>query len=209
MKSYEVYLTPDAIQDLTDIYEYITEKSGLPQVAWAYIEKLRQSCHGLRMTPLIGQQRNDLRKNLRDLNEHMGRECRSAAARYGVVLEDALITGIDPPRDVESALAAINTAYNQVSSDISLAQAAADQDQHVECPRPVRDAHDGRMKHGVPAALHRVAPQDDERSANRCCRRWPRNEIARRTNVVVIFQAAPRLAATLPETLDTPPRRLR
>lgn len=70
---------------------------------------------------------NDLRKNLRDLNEHMGQECRSAAARYGVVLEDTLITGIDPPREVESALAAINTAYNQVSSDISLAQAAADQ----------------------------------------------------------------------------------
>jgi regulator of protease activity HflC (stomatin/prohibitin superfamily) len=76
---------------------------------------------------VIGISINDLRKNLRDLNEHMGRECRSAAARYGVVLEDALITGIDPPRDVESALAAINTAYNQVSSDISLAQAAADQ----------------------------------------------------------------------------------
>lgn len=70
---------------------------------------------------------NDLRKNLRDLNEHMGRESVSSAARYGVVLEDALITGIDPPKDVESALAAINTAYNQVSSDISLAQAAADQ----------------------------------------------------------------------------------
>lgn len=70
---------------------------------------------------------NDLRKNLRDLNEHMGRECASAAARYGVVMEDALITGIDPPREVESALAAINTAYNQISSDVSLAQAAADQ----------------------------------------------------------------------------------
>jgi regulator of protease activity HflC (stomatin/prohibitin superfamily) len=70
---------------------------------------------------------NDLRKNLRDLNEHMGQECRSAAARYGVVLEDTLITGIDPPKEVESALAAINTAYNHVSSDISLAQAAADQ----------------------------------------------------------------------------------
>ena len=39
----------------------------------------------------------------------------------------SLITGIDPPPEVESALAAINTAYNQVSSDISLAQAAADQ----------------------------------------------------------------------------------
>lgn len=70
---------------------------------------------------------NDLRKNLRDLNEHMSKECAAAAPRYGVVFEDALITGIDPPRDVESALAAINTAYNQVSSDISLAQAAADQ----------------------------------------------------------------------------------
>ena len=70
---------------------------------------------------------NDIRKNLRDLNEHMDRECRSSAARYGIVLDASLITGIDPPTEVESALAAINTAYNQVSSDISLAQASADQ----------------------------------------------------------------------------------
>ncbi len=70
---------------------------------------------------------NDLRKNLRDLNEHMERECASSAARYGIVLDASLITGIDPPAEVESALAAINTAHNQVSSDISLAQAAADQ----------------------------------------------------------------------------------
>jgi len=70
---------------------------------------------------------NDLRKNLRDLNEYMDSECRSAAARYGVELDASLITGIDPPPEVESALAAINTAHNQVSSDISLAQASADQ----------------------------------------------------------------------------------
>lgn len=70
---------------------------------------------------------NDLRKNLRDLNEHMDRECRSSQARYGIVLDASLITGIDPPPEVESALAAINTAHNQVSSDISLAQASADQ----------------------------------------------------------------------------------
>lgn len=70
---------------------------------------------------------NDLRKNLRDLNEHMDRECQSSAARYGMVLDASLITGIDPPPEVESALAAINTAHNQVSSDISLAQASADQ----------------------------------------------------------------------------------
>lgn len=70
---------------------------------------------------------NDLRKNLRDINEHMDKECRCSAARYGIVLDASLITGIDPPQDVESALAAINTAYNQVSSDISLAHASADQ----------------------------------------------------------------------------------
>jgi regulator of protease activity HflC (stomatin/prohibitin superfamily) len=76
---------------------------------------------------VIGISINDLRKNLRDLNEYMDNECRSAAARYGVLLDASLITGIDPPDEVESALAAINTAHNQVSSDISLAQAAADQ----------------------------------------------------------------------------------
>ena len=70
---------------------------------------------------------NDLRKNLRDLNEHMDRECATSEARYGMVLDASLITGIDPPPEVESALAAINTAHNMVSSDISLAQATADQ----------------------------------------------------------------------------------
>ncbi|MBN1900842.1 SPFH domain-containing protein [Candidatus Sumerlaeota bacterium] len=70
---------------------------------------------------------NDLRKNLRDLNEHMDRECERSQARYGIRLDASLITGIDPPPEVESALAAINTAHNQVSSDISLATAAADQ----------------------------------------------------------------------------------
>jgi regulator of protease activity HflC (stomatin/prohibitin superfamily) len=70
---------------------------------------------------------NDLRKNLRELNEQMDHECASSAARYGIRLDAALITSIDPPPEVESALAAINTAHNQVSSDISVAQAAADQ----------------------------------------------------------------------------------
>ncbi len=42
-------------------------------------------------------------------------------------LDATLITEINPPPEVDSALAAINTAHNQVSSDISLAQATADQ----------------------------------------------------------------------------------
>jgi len=78
-------------------------------------------------TAAIGVSINDLRKNLRDINEHMDRECKSSEARYGIALDASLITGIDPPGEVESALAAINTAYNQVSSDVSLAQASADQ----------------------------------------------------------------------------------
>jgi regulator of protease activity HflC (stomatin/prohibitin superfamily) len=78
-------------------------------------------------TAVIGISINDLRKNLRDINDRMYHECAGSAARYGVVLDASLITGIDPPQEVESALAAINTAYNEVSSDISLAQAGADQ----------------------------------------------------------------------------------
>ncbi|PID87005.1 MAG: band 7 protein [Chloroflexi bacterium] len=70
---------------------------------------------------------NDLRKNLNDINTYMEMECASASARYGVEMDASLITEIDPPAEVESALAAINTAHNEVHSDISLAKAEADQ----------------------------------------------------------------------------------
>jgi regulator of protease activity HflC (stomatin/prohibitin superfamily) len=70
---------------------------------------------------------NDLRKNLNLLNEEMDRECRTSEARYGIKLDSSLITGIDPPHQIESALAAINTAHNEVFSDVSVAQALADQ----------------------------------------------------------------------------------
>jgi regulator of protease activity HflC (stomatin/prohibitin superfamily) len=70
---------------------------------------------------------NDIRKNLNDLNQQMERECLSSVARYGIVLDASLITGIDPPDEIESALAAINTAHNEVSAQISLARAEADQ----------------------------------------------------------------------------------
>lgn len=83
--------------------------------------------HNVAATAVTGISINDLRKNLRDINDHMYQECLGSAARYGIVLDASLITEISPPPDVESALAAINTAYNEVSSDISLAQAGADQ----------------------------------------------------------------------------------
>ncbi len=70
---------------------------------------------------------NDLRKNLKDLNDIMVRECVTSNARYGIIMDASLITGIEPPHEVESALAAINTAHNNVSSEISLAKSLADQ----------------------------------------------------------------------------------
>jgi len=116
-------------------------------------------------TEMTGVSINDLRKNLRDLNEYMDRECQSSAARYGVVFDASLITGIDPPPEVESALAAINTAHNQVSSDISLAQAAADQ-RVVQSKRAVEietlkaqaEVEPVRSLAAELAALHRTGP---------------------------------------------------
>ena len=79
------------------------------------------------ISAMAGISINDIRKHMRSLNEAMEHECRSAEARYGVVLDASLITAIEPPGEVEPALAAINTAHNQVSSDVSLAHARADQ----------------------------------------------------------------------------------
>ncbi len=85
------------------------------------------AAHGADLSAAAGVSINDLRKNLRLLNEDMDKGCMSSNARYGIVLDASLITGIDPPSDVESALAAINTAHNAVGAEVSLAQAAADQ----------------------------------------------------------------------------------
>jgi regulator of protease activity HflC (stomatin/prohibitin superfamily) len=70
---------------------------------------------------------NDLRKNLPLINDYMEQQCRSTAARYGIELDAALITQIDPPPEVDRALSAINTTRNQVAADISTARADAEQ----------------------------------------------------------------------------------
>jgi len=70
---------------------------------------------------------NDLRKNLPLLNEYMEDQCRSTAGRYGIELDAALITEIDPPPEVDRALSAINSTRNQVAADISTARADSEQ----------------------------------------------------------------------------------
>ncbi|MFT5302084.1 MAG: regulator of protease activity HflC (stomatin/prohibitin superfamily) [Mariniblastus sp.] len=70
---------------------------------------------------------NDLRKNLPLLNQYMEEQCRSTTGRYGIELDAALITEIDPPREVDRALSAINSTSNQVAADISTARADSEQ----------------------------------------------------------------------------------
>jgi regulator of protease activity HflC (stomatin/prohibitin superfamily) len=70
---------------------------------------------------------NDLRKNLSSINRYMEETCHKTTARYGVELDAALITTIDPPADVDEALASINTTQNQVAASISQSRADADQ----------------------------------------------------------------------------------
>ncbi len=67
MKTYRVYLTPHAVADLESIYHYIAENSGFPEVALAYIRRLREECETLSLAPQRGRKRDDIRKNLRVL----------------------------------------------------------------------------------------------------------------------------------------------
>lgn len=67
MNKYQVQLMPDAIKDLEAIYLFIADNSQIPDVAFSYIQKLKQACLTLETAPLRGQKRDDLRENLRIL----------------------------------------------------------------------------------------------------------------------------------------------
>ena len=57
----------------------------------------------------------------------MEEQCRPTAERYGIELDAALITEIDPPPQVDRALSAINSTRNQVAADLSTARADSEQ----------------------------------------------------------------------------------
>ena len=68
LKLYRVSLTPDAVSDLTGIYEFIADSSGIPEIAWRYISKLKDRCESLQHAPIRGRGRDDIRLNLRILS---------------------------------------------------------------------------------------------------------------------------------------------
>jgi hypothetical protein len=68
---------------------------------------------------------NDLRKNLRDLNEHMDRECGSSEARYGIVLDasqkfdnlsDTYVAATVPP-GAKTGMVTVTTFTGSMSGD--------------------------------------------------------------------------------------------
>jgi toxin ParE1/3/4 len=64
MPTRKVILRPAAEDDLTNLYHYITTRSGYPERAIGYIRRIRGYCDALASFPERGQRRDDLRPGL-------------------------------------------------------------------------------------------------------------------------------------------------
>lgn len=65
MQQYEVRLQAPALDDLQQIYTYIANSSGYEDIAFSFVEKLKEACESLEYTPYRGQNRDYLRLSLR------------------------------------------------------------------------------------------------------------------------------------------------
>ena len=62
--SHTVVFTPEAKDDLLDLYDYIADHSS-PKRALGYIERIEKTCKSLTTLPERGTRRDDLRPGLR------------------------------------------------------------------------------------------------------------------------------------------------
>lgn len=62
--NYSVYFTPEAKDDLFDLYDFIADRSS-PKCAIGYINRIKKSCLNLQVFPERGTNRDDLRPGLR------------------------------------------------------------------------------------------------------------------------------------------------
>jgi regulator of protease activity HflC (stomatin/prohibitin superfamily) len=124
VRSPHEHVTGHFISVLRERIATFTDPKGQSLVA---TEELEGEPSGTAVQLSEGVSINDLRKNLPLLNEYMEQQCKSTAGRYGIELDAALITEIDPPPEVDRALSAINSTRNQVAADISTARADAEQ----------------------------------------------------------------------------------
>lgn len=61
---FKVVLTPEARDDLNEIFEYIAEHDG-PERAITYVERIEKACMSLQTLPSRGRPREDIRPGLR------------------------------------------------------------------------------------------------------------------------------------------------
>ena len=66
MKEYEIVFSPEAEEDLINLYEQIAIAAS-PAVAFGYIERIEQFCSVLSTVPLGGTSREDIRHGLRTI----------------------------------------------------------------------------------------------------------------------------------------------
>lgn len=64
--TFEIVIAPKAEVDLTEIYDYIAERSGWERAA-AYVSGIEALCFSLANFPERGRSRNDLRPGLRTI----------------------------------------------------------------------------------------------------------------------------------------------
>jgi plasmid stabilization system protein ParE len=68
MSARNLLFRPAAEHDLEEIYRYISEQSGSPERAIAYVRRIREWCEHLRLFPESGRARDDLRPGVRILS---------------------------------------------------------------------------------------------------------------------------------------------
>lgn len=64
---YTVVFTPEAENQLTELYRYVAQAAS-PEVAQRYVEAIVTYCEGLQSFPHRGSQRDDIRPGLRMTN---------------------------------------------------------------------------------------------------------------------------------------------
>lgn len=62
-----VVYSPRAKQQLSELYEWIAERSGYPERAESFVFGIIDCCEGLAGFPLVGVARDDLRPGLRTI----------------------------------------------------------------------------------------------------------------------------------------------
>lgn len=99
-----ILFSPEAKQDLIDLFDYIAAQDGLDR-ALAYIERIEAWCFALRTFPERGNRRDDIRPGLR----LMGVERRASIA-FHVSADSVLILRIlYGGRDLESSFDSLLT----------------------------------------------------------------------------------------------------